>query len=368
MLVSLCTVCKNRAEHYKKTILKNIQDNKGDPDVEYLLLDYNSSDDMEKWVSENLHSYIEQGIFAYYKTFEPQYFQRSHSRNMAFRLAKGDLICNVDADNYTGKSFTSYLRKQFDPDSNIFVCAGGQFDNISRPDIGGRICVHRKALLKTGGYDEELNNYGFEDFDLINRLEFADLNKKLIKDDSFLQVIEHDSQKRIIEEFPYNNLKNVFVSYFTPSVSLVILLFLDNTFALAKITNQIDQVSANKETLGRSRQLITIDGGCWMTGKVRLINLHDIELAPHNDEKAYLMVKSSNKAIYTFEDFAYNTDCHVLDEKKLILDAVQFYSETNNRVKMDRNYSQRVVNPNKSLGGCGTVYKNFDYENPIILS
>jgi glycosyltransferase involved in cell wall biosynthesis len=107
MRVSLCTVCKNRAHHYKKTILKNIHDNIHDSNVEFILLDYNSQDDLEEWVRDNLQDYIEMGVVTYYKTFDPLYFQRSHSRNMVFRLAKGDLICNIDADNYTGYSFST---------------------------------------------------------------------------------------------------------------------------------------------------------------------------------------------------------------------------------------------------------------------
>jgi len=124
MVVSLCTVCKNRSAHYKATILKNIADNIHDPNVEFILLDYNSEDDLEEWVRHNLTEHIESGIFTYYKTNEPEYFHRSHSRNMAFRLAKGDILCNVDADNFTGYSFTNYLRECFMKSENIFVCAG----------------------------------------------------------------------------------------------------------------------------------------------------------------------------------------------------------------------------------------------------
>jgi len=83
--IAFCTTCMNRMHHLRQTLEKNIQDNHLPDRVEFIVLDYNSQDDLEQWLRQNMKSYINTGILVYYKTFEPEYYLRSHSRNMAFR-------------------------------------------------------------------------------------------------------------------------------------------------------------------------------------------------------------------------------------------------------------------------------------------
>src|SRR6187402_102950 len=97
--ISFCTVCMNRIEHLKQTLPKNIEDNIAYGNLEFLLLDYNSKDGLEEWVESEMKEYIDKGILHYYKTTEPEYFHRSHSRNMIIKKATGDIVCNIDADN-----------------------------------------------------------------------------------------------------------------------------------------------------------------------------------------------------------------------------------------------------------------------------
>ncbi len=85
-------------------------DNSDYPNIEFVVLDYNTTKEpIQRWMLENMHEEIEQGKVAYYRTEEPRFYSMTHSRNMAFRLATGDLVNNVDADNFTGKGFASFL-------------------------------------------------------------------------------------------------------------------------------------------------------------------------------------------------------------------------------------------------------------------
>src|ERR1700748_3109986 len=97
--ISICTVCMNRLMHLSETLPRNIRENMDYPNVEFVVLNYNSRDDMDNWIKYNMMDYIRSGILKYYKTTEPAYFDRSHSKNMALRLATGDILCMVDADN-----------------------------------------------------------------------------------------------------------------------------------------------------------------------------------------------------------------------------------------------------------------------------
>jgi hypothetical protein len=224
-------------------------------------------------------------------------------------------------------------------------------------------------LLKTGGYDEEMINYGFEDFDLINRLEIADIDKKLIKNGGFLDVIEHDTKNRIIEEFPYKNIRNVLVNYVNPSVSAIILLFLNDTFALATIINQQGHGSLNKDTRFKTKgkKAINIESGYWTKGNVKTKNFETVELIPVNEHGVYFLTKHLDEDSFMLKKGSHNAVFYNFKDVKLIEEAVLFYSETCNRTKMQENFSQKIVNPNRASIGCGTVYKNFDYTTPIIL-
>ena len=111
--ISFCTVCMNRLHHLRKTLLVNIIDNSDYRDAEFVLLDYNSTDGLEDFVRAEMKDYLNSGKLIYYKTLAPRYFNRSHSRNLVFKLSSGDLICNIDADNFTGKGFVCYLNSEF---------------------------------------------------------------------------------------------------------------------------------------------------------------------------------------------------------------------------------------------------------------
>ena len=87
--------------------------------MEFVLLDYNSTDGLEEWVKE-LQYYIDTGILVYYRTEEPLNYHRTHSRNMAFRLSTGDIVCNLDADNFLGEGFASYILDIFNQGDETF--------------------------------------------------------------------------------------------------------------------------------------------------------------------------------------------------------------------------------------------------------
>ena len=88
----------------------------------------------------------------------------SHSRNVAFKLAKGDIVLNVDADNFTRFGFAYYVNRLANviPDKGVFI--------KSNQVMHGRIGFYKKDFIELlGGYDEGLVGYGFDDRDLFFR-------------------------------------------------------------------------------------------------------------------------------------------------------------------------------------------------------
>ena len=164
--ISFCTVSMNRLIHFQSTLERNLKDNDDYPNFEIVLLDYNSSDGLENWAISKLTEHITSGKIVFYRTEQPKYFHRSHSRNICFRLASGDILCNVDADNYTGSGFASYVDNIFEKYSDIYLASSLTSSN----DVLGRVCVKKSHFFSVSGYDESMEGYGFEDIDLRNRL------------------------------------------------------------------------------------------------------------------------------------------------------------------------------------------------------
>src|SRR5688572_15135597 len=111
--ISLCTTCMGRLHHLKETLPRNLEDNKDCPELEFVVLDYNSPDSTGAWLHETYPDLIHSGRLKYFRTTEPKYFHMAHSKHVAHRLATGDIVCNVDADNFTGPGFASKLAEMF---------------------------------------------------------------------------------------------------------------------------------------------------------------------------------------------------------------------------------------------------------------
>lgn len=207
MKLSLCTTCMGRAHHLKETLPSNLAAsvNWDRPDaVEFVILDYTSPDDLAEWITTDprLKPYLEAGILKFARCEGQPYFRHSHAKNMAHALATGDVVCNLDADNFVGVGFTDYLRTVFTRHPNAIV-ASNRLD--SRLNVGvHKGCMGRVALSKTnfamlGGYDESdrFRGWAGEDSDLVIRGVKKFLRPVLIRDRRFLQVVQHSDLERI---------------------------------------------------------------------------------------------------------------------------------------------------------------------------
>ena len=168
--ISFCTTCMGRLYDLEKTLLKNIEYNKDYPNLEFVILNYNSKDELDGWMKENMMKYIESGRVSYYKTIEPEYFSMSHSRNIAFKVANGEIVNNLDADNYTydfgniqKENWASFLNRMAAERSEKIIFAKG------KQLLRGRIGFYKREFMELGGYDEELEGYGHDEQDLILR-------------------------------------------------------------------------------------------------------------------------------------------------------------------------------------------------------
>ena len=173
-MICLCTTCKNRASHLKLTLTRNLQDNNSK--TKFVVLDYNSPDDLLEWLQKDCGDQIERGRLVVYSFPWAGPFRMAHAKNMAHRLGMmegADILVNVDADNFTGEGFADYVAEQFeDEGKDIFLWAGsikGQGKKLR--GTSGRIAVTSKAFLLAGGYSEKYDEWGPDDKDFNYRLQ-----------------------------------------------------------------------------------------------------------------------------------------------------------------------------------------------------
>lgn len=211
--ISFCITCMNRSIHIKKTLLKNILNNIEYPNVEFILLDYNSKDDLEPWVKSNLDNYIKTGVLKYFQTKEPEYFHMSKAKNMAHRFATGDIVCNLDADNFTGKDFAYFVNYVLNnKPKSIGSFRGHEYSNkfLNNSGIFGRIFLFKKYFDLIGGYDESFEGWGCEDGDFVNRAKKIGLNKYVVPL-CYLRTIRHNNKVRM-ENYDSKIIKNALIT------------------------------------------------------------------------------------------------------------------------------------------------------------
>jgi hypothetical protein len=211
MNIVFCTTCKGRAKHIKKTLPQNLKHNQNST---FVLLNYNSQDDLVSYLQSNHQQDINSGRLVIYTHYEPGPFHMAHAKNMAHRLGiveDADLLVTLDADNFTGPDFDKYIYDEFKaageslylPDRDTYLYAHVTKSNRVRHarGVAGRLVVRPQDFIKAGGYDEKYDTWRGEDMDLEARLRRMGYKGKAI-DLIHLDAVRHNSHTRF-KEYPH---------------------------------------------------------------------------------------------------------------------------------------------------------------------
>lgn len=362
LTISFCTLCMNRLHHVKQTLPQNIQDTLNYPESSFILLDYNSTDGLENWVKENLNDHLISGKLIYYKYEDASYFHRSHSRNLAFKAATGELICNVDADNYIGSGFAHYINEQFSNNKNIFLTTIDLFKknknyHVSN-DVLGRLCIWKKDFLKVQGYDERMTSYGFEDYDMANRLEMLGLERVLIQGEDFLKFIPHNAEERYSLKNLNEGIKSFYISYKTPWESSILVLFEDQTFSLATIINN-STINADDACYAYTERQFLFEQGLkenkWHTGLWEYLVPAKINFQFQDGRNITLDIINENIIDHNEQDLFYE-----INNESLINRLATIYLMSKNRAVMEQNLHEKKVKVNNGNFGSGKLINSFN--------
>jgi hypothetical protein len=130
-----------------------------------------------------------------------QYFSRSRSFNLSVKHCTCEEVVRIDVDYVlTDEGLLNEVYRK--------VKSSKSFAHASRSKHLTGFCIFKKAdFLKIGGYNEEFEDWGYEDYDLYNRLEQSGLNPVHINNaKEFLFHIPH-SAKLSVENHKCKNRK-----------------------------------------------------------------------------------------------------------------------------------------------------------------
>src|SRR5258706_4595904 len=174
--LSFCTTCMGRIKHLKDALPANLIQNQLHAAIEFVVLDYSSPDGLRDWTKETLQEHLCTGRVVYYSVTGFQYFHHAHAKNIAHRLARGEIVCNLDADNFTGFGFAQYLIDAFSSDKPVLLRSPRGIKGTF-----GRIALRKIDFEAIGGYDERMDcGWGFEDTDLVKRAVMAGIAEQFL--------------------------------------------------------------------------------------------------------------------------------------------------------------------------------------------
>jgi hypothetical protein len=192
--ISYCTTTMGRLHHLWLTLSCNLQHNRYS-DVEFLVLDYGSLDGVEEWIRQAFPAELKSGLLQFYRISWPTSFHISHAKNCAHRLAHGEILANVDADTFVLPEYGQALREHLSGGSRNYV-------RLIRPGRGqfslyGRIALRREEFIRLGGYNENLQSYGFEDTNLMERGKLLGLTEVQLSH-AYGACLEHSDAERTL--------------------------------------------------------------------------------------------------------------------------------------------------------------------------
>jgi len=163
MRISLCTTCFNRASQLKQVFASNVEVIRGEESVEWLILNYNSRDDLDEYMLPILRS--KTCNIRYVKEVSGRRWHMSLAKNISHKLASGDILLNLDCDNRIGEALKQ-IRETFKANVGAMHLWSGRYGD----GTCGRIAIRRELFFNAGGYDESFRPMAYQDEDLLERL------------------------------------------------------------------------------------------------------------------------------------------------------------------------------------------------------
>ena len=184
MKVSFCTTCKGRLWQLRETLPYNV--NMLEDDCEIILLDYHSEDGLKEFVFEHYQEELENGILKYFYLTHDYKFTMSYAKNVAHKLATGEILFNLDGDNLIYEGMVDELRKL--RSNEIFI---PRYDHREKEGSYGRLGYRRELFYSLNGYDETIVGMLADDYDLVQRSKNLPFPVKYVRASKVVEAIQN---------------------------------------------------------------------------------------------------------------------------------------------------------------------------------
>ncbi len=191
-----------RLKHLQQTLPQNMKDNADYPNAQFVVLNYGGEKETEQWVKDTFKSDIATGRLKYISYPAAATFKMAHAKNMATRHSDGDIVCNMDADQFSGPGFARLIADSFRQaeqrrrhiymrHSPIEVARDGNEHASSL----GKIAMLHTDFDYFRGYNENLKGWGGDDTDMNARMLLHRMSNAPIPL-SMAKGIEHSDELR----------------------------------------------------------------------------------------------------------------------------------------------------------------------------
>ena len=217
LTLSFCITCKNRLHQIRQTLKQNLDDNKLHSNfIDFVLVDFCSDDGLREWIVGNFQQELSSGL-KYYHTIKLPQWHACVAKNTAHLCAEGDILVNLDCDNFTGIWGGAYVLRVFARYGLKTVIH--QFSEIVGDGSYGRIAVLSKYFHFVGGYDELSEPMVYQDSDLIKRLVAIGLIYVNYSDTSYNRAIRNKKEEGISQSCSPKNYTQMIESNYNRSLT-----------------------------------------------------------------------------------------------------------------------------------------------------
>jgi hypothetical protein len=163
MKISFCTTCANRLYQFEQTFEANLAIVAREPDTEWVIVNLGSKDALHEYMLERLPTLPINVVYA--REVQSRPWHMSVAKNIAHRIGSGDVLVNLDCDNFIGNSLDLVAEPLARGAKAVHLWSGTPGDGTC-----GRIAIARDVYYQFGGYDETFYPVGHEELDLLKRI------------------------------------------------------------------------------------------------------------------------------------------------------------------------------------------------------
>jgi glycosyltransferase involved in cell wall biosynthesis len=164
--LSIVTCCKGRLEHLKRALPTFVEQ----VDSEVIVVDYDCPDHTTDWVRAHFPA-VQVATVS-----EAPILNISRARNLGAKVARAPWLAFCDADQLLTSSFASDLRAWMAPDTYVRTLRSTPSGPVRRPIP---LVCEAARFWAVGGYDDAICGWGFEDTELIERLDRCGMREAL---------------------------------------------------------------------------------------------------------------------------------------------------------------------------------------------